>query len=41
MDLSFDAILDTARAFSADVVVADEYDAAGPMVAAALGLSLA
>ncbi|GAA2351891.1 hypothetical protein [Dactylosporangium salmoneum] len=38
--LSFDAILRTARAFEADVIVADEYDAAGPMVAAALGLPL-
>ncbi|MGI5243160.1 glycosyltransferase [Dactylosporangium sp. CA-139066] len=40
VDLCFDAILGTARAFGADVVVADDYDAVGPMVAAALGLPL-
>ncbi|GAA2581000.1 DUF1205 domain-containing protein [Dactylosporangium fulvum] len=40
VDLAFDTILGTARAFDADVIVADEYDAAGPMVAATLGLPL-
>ncbi|WP_432983057.1 glycosyltransferase [Dactylosporangium sp. CA-233914] len=40
VDLSFDAILRTAGAFGADAIVADEYDAAGPMVAATLGLPL-
>ncbi|MET7402092.1 glycosyltransferase [Dactylosporangium sp. NPDC005572] len=40
VDLTFDEALARARDFAADVVVADEYDTIGPMVAAALRLPL-
>ncbi|GAA0740726.1 glycosyltransferase family 1 protein [Dactylosporangium roseum] len=40
VDLSFDGTLAQARAFGAEVVVTDEYDAVGAMVAAALGVPL-
>ncbi|WP_426503386.1 glycosyltransferase [Dactylosporangium sp. McL0621] len=40
VDLSFDAALRRGREFGAEVVVADEYDPIGPMVAATLGLPL-
>ncbi|GGM40569.1 glycosyltransferase [Dactylosporangium sucinum] len=40
VDLAFDEALAQARDFGADVVVADDYDTIGPMVAAALRLPL-
>ncbi|GAA2599866.1 DUF1205 domain-containing protein [Dactylosporangium fulvum] len=40
VDLTFDEVLLQAREFGADVIVADEYDAVGPMVASALQLPL-
>nr|BFE60443.1 DUF1205 domain-containing protein [Dactylosporangium thailandense] len=40
VDTSFDAALRRAREFGAEVVVADEYDTIGPMVAATLGVPL-
>ncbi|GAA3281636.1 glycosyltransferase [Dactylosporangium vinaceum] len=40
VDVTYDRTLRRAREFGADVVVADEYDTVGPMVAAALGVPL-
>ncbi|MFG2044655.1 glycosyltransferase [Dactylosporangium sp. NPDC048998] len=40
VDLTFDETLAQARGFGADVIVADEYDAVGPMVASALRVPL-
>ncbi|WP_432842929.1 glycosyltransferase [Dactylosporangium sp. CA-092794] len=40
VDLAFDETLARAREFGAEVIVADEYDAVGPMVAATLGVPL-
>ncbi|MEV6931913.1 glycosyltransferase [Dactylosporangium sp. NPDC051485] len=40
VDLTYDAALEQAKAFGPDVIVAEEYDAVGPMVAAALRLPL-
>ncbi|MEV8511701.1 glycosyltransferase [Dactylosporangium sp. NPDC051484] len=40
VDLTFDETLEQAREFGADVIVADEYDAVGPMVASALRVPL-
>ncbi|MFB9181986.1 glycosyltransferase [Dactylosporangium sucinum] len=40
VDLTFDVALARAREFGAEVIVADEYDAVGAMVAAALGVPL-
>ncbi|MFI5909737.1 glycosyltransferase [Dactylosporangium sp. NPDC051541] len=40
VDVTYDAALRQAAGFAPDVVVADEYDTVGPMVAAALGVPL-
>ncbi|WP_433043353.1 glycosyltransferase [Dactylosporangium sp. CS-033363] len=40
VDVTFRATLERARAFGAQVVVADEYDTIGPMIAATLGVPL-